>query len=138
MEPYQKVIADIACESNTADRVFVSGSCMGAFGALLCGLTMPVRAMLLTATRFPCDQLPDRLRKAVGDCDALPHCYIEARGSEADREAICYVVDLYRDLGGLCLFRSMTESQEHWAVDLWKPAFTLSLLNILESWNTCQ
>lgn len=133
--PYQEIISAIAVDTHTSDSIFVSGSCMGSYGALLCGLTMQVAGVLLTATRFPDDVIPSRLEVAAKQYPSLPHCYIEARGSWADQETLKYVADLYRNRGGLCLVRSMPESKEHWAVELWNPTFTINLIRTLETWS---
>lgn len=115
-------------------RIFTSGSCMGAYGALMAGLQLPAFGMLLTVTRCPGDVKPLALELAMQQCITLPKCYIEARGTWIDQEMLMYVTDSYRNQGGLCLFRSMPESKEHWAVDLWKVPFTMRLVNALENW----
>jgi len=133
LSPALTVIERIATQVGVA-RVYTSGSCMGAYGALIAGLRLPAAGLLLTVTRFPEDTPTDELREAIKQCPSLPPCYIEARGLWPDQDALKYVVELYREKGGLCLFRSMPESKEHWSISLWQPPFTLRLLEHMENW----
>lgn len=132
-EPIVEAIRGLA-RSIDVSRVVTSGSCMGAYGALLVGLRLPAFAMLLTTTRFFRDTVPEQLVKTFEECPTLPRAYLEARGLWPDQEALQYLMERYRVQGGLCLFRSMPESKEHWAINLWNVPFTLNLLDTLEAW----
>lgn len=131
-KPFSEIIASVADSFVSKPRIVLSGSCMGACGALLCGLRLPADAVFMMASRFPNDSPPEELSPAVVQCASLPVCYIEARGLWPDQEALKYVTDLYRNHGGRCFFHSMPESQKHWAIDLWRPAYTMKLLDVLE------
>jgi hypothetical protein len=113
--------------------VFTCGSSMGAYGALVCGLELAVAGVLLTALTFPVDTdaLFSRLEQVP-----LPKCYIEARGASSDQYVLDCITCAYRRRGGLCTFRSMPEAYEHWAIDLWKPKFTLFLMDTMERWES--
>lgn len=129
LQPYRSVIS----ATGIAD-VYVSGSCMGADAALRCGLECGY-SMLLTAVRNKDDIANPHGRYEQRVYPKLGPCYIEARGTGQDAAMLQYVADLYQRRGGLCLARTLPQSPEHWAIDLWNPSFTLRLLDIFDEWS---